>query len=433
MVRIAAGELHRSLSDPVLDAMALLNEIAARHPSAVSFAPGWPAEDPFELADVDRYLRHYARYLEEERGFSANDVRDRLFRYGPAAGIIRELVVRHLAADEGMRVDPASVLVTVGCQEALIVVLRTLFDDPRDVLLVQSPCYFGISGAARLLDIEIVPVPESEAGLRPARVAEIAAQVRASGRRPRALYVIPDFANPSGLTLPVEAREALLDVAAAEDLLVLEDNPYGFYSRFDRRMPTLKSLDRRGQVIYLGSFSKTCAPGVRVGYLVADQEVHRSDGRRSLLAEELTKVKSMITVNTSPITQSIVAGMLVAGGFALRDANAGRVAEVADRMNVLLAEVRAKLTPIRDRATEISWTEPDGGFFVVIRLPFRVDAEALEESAARFGVLWTPMSLFYQEGGDHELRLSASHADPDQIRLGVDRLAKFIEHRLDTA
>jgi (S)-3,5-dihydroxyphenylglycine transaminase len=198
-------------------------------------------------------------------------------------------------------------------------------------------------------------------------------------------------------------------------------------------MPAIKSCDPAASVIYLGSFAKTCFPGVRIGYIVADQVVHVGGCAAGTLAEQLTKIKSMITVNTSPITQAVVGGMLVAHDFALSEANAAKVGSIRDRMNTLLAELCRHFGPLRDRFPEISWTEPDGGFFVVLRLPFTVDLAALEECAGRFCVLWTPMSLFYRGGGEHEIRLAASYATSAEIASGVARLARFVIERLGSA
>jgi (S)-3,5-dihydroxyphenylglycine transaminase len=427
---LATHELHGSLTDPALDSMSLLNEIIARFPDAVSFAPGWPQDDAFAVGDVDRYLRHYTDYLTAQRGMSADEVRRQIFQYGPSSGIICELIARFLAKMEGITVDPRAIVMTTGCQEAMVVTVRALCGQPDDVLLVQSPCYFGIVGAAKVLGVAVEPVPEGPDGLEARTVAEVSRRVRASGRRPRALYVIPDFANPSGITLSEDTRDRLRESAVAEDLLILEDSPYGLFTRFDRRLPALKSRDTTSSVIYLGSFAKSCFPGARVGYIVADQPVSTGGKPAGLLAGQLTKIKSVITVNTSALGQAVIGGMLLAHDFDLIDANAQTISSARLRMNTLLAELQRHFGPLRDRYPELSWAEPDGGFFVALRLPFAVDLAALEESAARFGVLWTPMSLFYDRGGSHELRLAASYATPAQIISGVERLAKFVTERL---
>src|SRR5256714_13893375 len=165
-------------------------------------------------------------------------------------------------------------------------------------------------GAAGLVDVPVVPVPETGAGIVRAEVARVARAVRAQGRRPRALYLVPNFANPSGVSLSTAARRDLLAVAADQDLLILEDDPYGLFPLAAEGRPSLKALDTGQRVIYLGSFAKSVFPGARVGFLVADPTVVDAAGRRTLLAEELSAVKSMLTVNTSPIAQAVIGGFL---------------------------------------------------------------------------------------------------------------------------
>ncbi|MFV0133045.1 PLP-dependent aminotransferase family protein [Streptomyces sp. HMX87] len=424
------GELHASLTDPVLDAMNFLNEVVARFPEAVSFAPGRPSEGTFEPEDLARHLRFYADHLERERGWSRDQVRTLLFQYGRTNGVIHDLIARTLANDEGICVSPESVVVTTGCQEAMLLTLRALFARPEDTLLVSSPCYVGVTGAARLLDIAVRPVAEGAEGPEPEAVLAAVRETRARGRRPRALYVVPDFANPSGASMTVAARERLLEIAVQEDLLILEDDPYGFFVRAGSARPTLKALDHGRRVLHLGSFAKTALPGARVGYVVADQEVVGPAGERTLLADQLSKIKSMTTVNTSAISQAVIGGLLVESGCRLREANADAIDFYRTNLNTLLAELERHFPPGRRQELGVGWNQPDGGFFLVVHVPFVADDKALEHSARAFGVLWTPMSDFYLDGGgDHQLRLCCSALSPERIAEGVDRLAAFITER----
>ncbi|MGW4741972.1 aminotransferase-like domain-containing protein [Nocardia xishanensis] len=421
--RLPLNELHRSLADPALSAMTFLNEAVERFPGAVSFAPGRPAEGEFRTADITRYLSAYVSYRAEVEGASEARITAELFQYGRTNGQIHGLIARTVANDEDIVIDPEAVVVTVGAQEGMLLVLRALFADAADVLLVASPCYVGITGVARLLGIEMVPVPEGPNGLEPAVLRQVSAQVRASGKRPRALYLVPDFANPTGSSVPGATRRQLLDVAAAADLLVIEDNPYGLFRRVGESPLTLKALDADRRVIYIGSFAKTCMPGARVGYVLADQPVTDALGRRTLLAGELSKIKSMVTVNTSAVSQAVIGGMLVDSGFRLREANTDAVKLYAQNLQLLLDELSDRFA---DRAG-ISWNRPDGGFFVVVTVPFLADDAALERSARDFGVLWTPMSYFHIDGGGRrQLRLSCSALTPEDIRAGVVRLVAFV-------
>jgi (S)-3,5-dihydroxyphenylglycine transaminase len=428
---LALTDLHASLSDPLLDTMNFLNEIANRYPEAISFAPGRPYDEPFDAEVVAGYLRAYERYLEHDRGLTHEQAGGQLFQYGRTKGHIHELVATTLANDEGVEVPPESVVVTVGAQEGMLLLLRALVRDDRDVVLAASPCYLGITGAARVLDVPVAPVPEIATGIDPAAVRQQARQLRAAGRRPRLLYVIPDFANPSGIRMPLPAREQLLQVAAEEDLLILEDNPYGLFTRDDTELPVLKRLDRDGRVIYLGTFAKTCFPGARVGYVVADQPVVAPDGGTSLLADELAKLKSMTTVNTSPLAQAVIGGMLLAHGCRLRVSNQERIGHYRARLDRLTGALQRHFPADERTRLGIDWNLPDGGFFLVMSVPFTADEQALSRSAQQHGVLWTPMSYFYLDGGgQRQLRLSASYLPVDEIDEGVRRLREFVTAQL---
>jgi (S)-3,5-dihydroxyphenylglycine transaminase len=219
-----------------------------------------------------------------------------------------------------------------------------------------------------------------------------------------------------------------LEIAAEQDLLVIEDNPYGFFARDDVIRPTLKSLDTDRTVIYLGSFAKTCFPGARLGYVLADQEVAGPSGERSLLADQLAKIKSMTTVNTPSLSQAVIGGMLVRNGCRLREANQDTIRFYRTNMDLLLAELDRHFPASRRAELGVRWNSPGGGFFVVVTVPFPADESALATAAGEYGVLWTPMSPFYLDGhgGRHQLRLSCSYVEPDVLVEGVARLAAFI-------
>src|SRR4051794_10811392 len=388
MVELARETLHLSVTDPVSASMNFLNEVASRFPEAISLAAGRPYEEFHSVADVDKHLQVYLTHL-RERGVDGAGSRTLLTQYGRTNGHIGGLIARMLDVDEGIRVPADAVMVTTGCQEAMVIALRGLCAGPRDVILAAEPCYVGITGAARILGIEVVPVPEEADGLRPEAVAEVAAATRATGRNPRALYLVPNFANPSGVSLPTPVRRRLLEVAAEADLLILEDDPYGLFGLDDQPRPTLKALDTDQRVIYLGSFAKSYFPGVRVGFLVADQHVVDASGRRTLLADELSTVKSMLTVNTSAVSQAVVGGMLVDSGFSLRAANQTKIAFYRRNLRTLLAALDRHFA-----GTAVRWNSPSGGFFVVVDVPVDASVALLEHSARAHGVLWTPMRFF---------------------------------------
>ncbi|MFD3588194.1 PLP-dependent aminotransferase family protein [Streptomyces sp. NPDC058683] len=407
--------------------MNFLNEITSRYPQAISFAPGRPYDGFFDTSQIFQHIQRYLDHL-ADNGNSPEEIRDAMFQYGPTAGRIRALIAESLRRDEGIDVAPESIVVTVGCQEAMLLAVRALIADRDDVLLVASPCYVGITGVARLLDVELVPVEEQEDGLRCADLEQAILAQHARGRRPRAFYVVPDHSNPSGTTMPLRTRHELLELADRHDILVLEDSPYRLVGG-GQRLPTLKALDRRRRVVHLGSFSKSLFPGARLGFAVADQPVTDTADRIGLLADELAKIKSMVTVNTSPLSQAAVAGMLLAGGGQAAGLNNETSAFYQEAMRSTLRHLERRFPPAVREALHVRWNEPSGGFFLTVRVPFRADNEALARSAQDFGVIWTPMSYFYpQGGGDFSIRLSTSYLTQKDIGEGVERLGDYIEH-----
>ncbi len=425
-------DLHACVRDPVMDTMNFLNEITVRYPAAISFAPGRPYDGFFDTEQIFTYIRCYLEHL-AANGNSAAQIRDAMFQYGPTAGRIRQLIAASLRQDENIDVPPESIVVTVGCQEAMVLALRAIVSGREDVVLVSSPCYVGITGAARLLDIALTAVEEREDGFRCADLEDAVRAELARGRRPRAFYVVPDHSNPSGTTMSLGARHQLLELAGRHHLLLLEDSPYRLVSP-GPHLPTLKSLDRQGAVLLLGSFSKTVFPGARVGFAVADQVVADHAGRTGLLADELAKIKSMVTVNTSPLSQAAVAGMLLASGGRIAECNAKTAAYYGNAMRSTINQLDQRFPADRRTALGVRWNEPNGGFFLTVRVPFRADNAALARSAEEFGVIWTPMYYFYPDGGgDYSIRLSISYLTQEDIEEGIARLTRFIEAEVHAA
>ncbi|MGP4085007.1 aminotransferase-like domain-containing protein [Streptomyces sp. KR55] len=395
-------------------------------------AAGRPYEGFFDINDVHEYLRIYESHVRSLSGGDEKQVHRTLLQYGRTKGIIHDLIGRNLSTDEGIHVDPESIVVTVGCQEALFLTLRTLRRDDRDALIAPMPCYVGATGAAALADMRVLPVAEHTAGIDLEDLERVVKEAKADGLRPRACYVVADFANPSGASLDIDTREALIRLAEKHDFLVLEDNPYGLFRALDSEStPTLKALDGdRRRVVYLGSYAKTGLPGARIGFAVADQRTASADGRTGLLADQLAKVKSMLTVNTSPIAQAVIGGKLLAHRHSLRSANARETELYQGNLRHALNELARHFPD--DSRPEVTWNTPAGGFFVVLTVPFAVDDELLMHSARRHQVLWTPLHHFYGDGRPRrQLRLSLSYLSPDEITVGINRLADFIREQCD--
>lgn len=416
-----AVELTSSLAAPSLAVMDFLNEAVNRYPKAISFGPGRPSERLFDipaaLDGVDRWVAHSTVAL----GRPASEVWASLGQYGQTAGLIQDLVAQHLAIDAGIDVAPEAILITSGCQEAMVIVLLGLFEPATDTLLVSDPTYIGITGFARLVGIPVYPVPSSEDGLDPKDVEAAIRAVRQAGRRPRAIYDIPDFNNPLGTSMPLSSRSELLAIAHRHSVLVLEDNPYGTFAYEGFPAPTLKSLDSRGVVIYLGSFAKTLFPGLRIGYLVADQ---KASGTHETVATALAKVKSFTTINTPPLMQAIAGAALLAHHGSLAPTVAAKLPFYRanrDRMLQRLAENLGDMKPA------VIWNRPAGGFFLRLRLPFDFGKEELHLCAREYGVIVCPMAFFgIAVGREQEVRLSFSCVDSAEIDEGVARLSRFV-------
>lgn len=248
-----------------LAVMNFLNEVSGDFPDAISLASGRPAEAFFDLQRWLDAIPLYQREFASRRGLSHADAGRLLAQYGRTNGIVNEVIAGQLAQDEGVRGRSEHVVISAGCQEALALCMLSLCEDSNDVVIARDPTYIGMTGVADLHGIEIVPLHSKEDDKLAAELAEVAEKLRREGKRARALYLIPEFDNPTGTVLSLDARMAMLDVCAEQRIVVLEDNPYGMFRYEGERMQTMYALDRAGCVIYLFTYSKTLCPAVRVG------------------------------------------------------------------------------------------------------------------------------------------------------------------------
>ena len=430
--------LRGSMSAESLEVMNFLNEVVLRYPQAISFAPGRPAEKFFDVEGSLEKVVAFADHRAAAEGRSRAAVFADLGQYGATNGLIRELIAEHLRRDEGIEVPAEAIIVTAGCQEAMLILTMGLFDPQRDALLVSDPTYIGITGLAQILEVPVVPVATGGAGLDPEAVVSAIAEVRRSGLRPRAIYDVPDFNNPLGTSVPVASRRRLLELARAEGMLIFEDNPYGMFSYDHDPLPTLKALDGESvgsdepSVVYLGSFAKTLFPGLRLGYLVADQRVRSPCGETdSYLAEALSAIKSLTTVNTAPILQAIAGGILIEHGGSLRQLVAPKLPFYRGNRDAMLGALERAFRGRGIGPDRVRWNRPAGGFFMTVDLPFEFDDPCLEACAGEHGVIVCPMPFFaLRPGRERQIRLSFSYVTSEQIEVGVERLAGFIASRI---
>ncbi|WP_447002584.1 PLP-dependent aminotransferase family protein [Saccharothrix isguenensis] len=425
-VELPLSELHGSLDTPFTESMNLLNEVSYRYLHSISLAAGRPHEGFFDPAVLPRYLETFRGHLRTV--FKGNEywVNRTLLQYGRTKGIIHDLIAKHLEIDEKIVVDPETVVVTVGCQEALYLTVRALRRTEKDALLAVFPCYFGISGAAELADMPVLPVRDSADGVDLDDLVDVIGRAKADGIRPRALYLVPDFANPTGTTIPEGVRERLLDLAEEHGFLIIEDNPYGLLTDDPEQPRTLKAMDTRRRVVYCSSFAKSGIPGARVGYVVADQVVTGGKQGDETLSDQLARIKSMLTVNTSPIAQAVIGGKLIENDFSLRAANVRETRIYLGNLEVALAKLAELFPP--GSTPEVTWNVPKGGFFVILTIPFEATDQMLARSGQDYDVLWTPMHHFYGDGVPrNQIRISISAVNQDEIRTGLTSLARFLQ------
>jgi len=413
---------------PQTSVMNFLNEVSGSFPSAISLASGRPSDRFFNRLDPQALLNAlvvYERYTAGDDG--GRQVHSQLLQYGRTAGIISELVAQQVRSDEGVPARTDRVLITSGCQEALAICLPALCPEPSDVLLVCNPTYVGATGAAAAARVAVSALRNSELSI--AEAIEFAVlQLRRQARRARALYLIPDFDNPTGRVLDTPARRDILQVCDRHRIVVLEDNPYGLFRYEGDAIPPMAALDEAGSVIYLSTFSKTLCPSLRVGAAILPETIFGDAGACRILWDDLVQRKSFLTLNTSQITQAIVAGLLIEQGVSLR----GWIRPALDwyraNRDIMLCQLDSVFSPLSD---QVRWNRPSGGFFLTLDLPFRFEAESVDECARRDNVIVMPMSFFALDNSqDYRIRLAFSAVTPEQIRSSVTGLGCYVAWRL---
>ncbi|PPF44850.1 GntR family transcriptional regulator [Pseudoclavibacter sp. AY1F1] len=393
--------------DEIYGSIDFLNTIAHRYPASLSLAAGAPTLD----------------HVSGETFMDALNERKRdrsMFSYHASRGLINDVLARHLSAVLSATVDPGDVVVTVGAQEAMLLIMRALDIRERGSLGIVAPAFPGVRGAAAFLDLPTVDIDERSDGFNPEDLEAAILRAKTEEKPIRAVYLATDNSNPSGSVLDLQSRIKLLKLAQMYELILIEDTTYAFTS--DVPLPSLAELDTNGCVVQIGTFSKLVSPSLRVGYLLTEV-VH--DG--ASLAKRVALLKNMTTVNTPALSQIIVARMLEKDYPLLSRASRGLGRAYRKRLSALLAYLDEMLGDLR--AFGVTWSSPSAGFFVVVETPWRMGEEQLELSAAEFKVLWTPMRFFYKgAAGDTSLRLSCSAIREDDMRIAVHRLGCFLTH-----
>jgi len=373
-------------------------------PEMISFAGGLPGPEVFPLAEIEAA----AQLVLQGQGRAA-------VQYSTTEGHLplREMLVRHMDR-YGIKVSPDNVLVTTGAQQALDLIGK-LFINPGDHVLTEAPTFLGALQAFTAYQAEYLTVPIDDDGMR---VDLLEDALRAG---PKFLYVLPNFQNPAGVTLGLERRRRLVELASHYGVPIVEDDPYGQLRYEGEHLPPIVKLDAefhgcangersfRGDVLYLGTLSKTLAPGFRLGWVVAPEDVIR----------RLVMMKQGADLHTSTFTQ-MVAYETARGGFLDRHVRTIR-SVYRERRDAMLRAMDAQFPK------QVRWTRPQGGLFLWVTLPQGMDSSKLLAEALREKVAFVPGTSFFPKGGGAEtLRLNFSYSRPPVIEEGIRRLAAVI-------
>ena len=379
-----------------------------QRPEVISFAGGLPAPDVFP---IERLREACCRVLEQ-------DARSAL-QYGTTEGYepLREMIARHTSR-YGIKAKTENVLITAGSQQALDLIGKLLIN-PGDRILVEAPTYLGALQAFNVYGAEYVSVPSDDDGLR----TDLLEKPLRSG--PKFMYVLPNFQNPGGTTLAESRRHELVRLADQFGIPVIEDDPYGQLRFEGAHLPPLVVLDRKnlrrddgystGNVIYLSTFSKTLAPGLRLAWIIAPPEV----------IVKLVQLKQGADLHTSTFVQ-MVAYEVARDNFL--DEHVKVIRRVyGQRRDVMLTALKEFFPP------EVTWTHPKGGLFLWVTLPPGMDSQRLFETALNENVAFVPGDSFYATGdeGRRHMRLNFSNAQPEQIREGIRRLSLAVKRQLE--
>jgi 2-aminoadipate transaminase len=379
-------------------------------PDIISFAGGLPAAEMFPLQEIQAAV---TRVLSEHGAAS--------LQYGATEGYmpLRELFVRHMAR-YGINVTPSNVLVTSGSQQALDLIGKLLVN-PGDRILTECPTYLGALQAFAAYQADYLTVPIDDDGLDVERLEE---ELRSG---PKFLYILPNFQNPGGVTLSLPRRRRIVELANHYGIPIVEDDPYGQLRYEGDHLPPLVKIDAEfhgcangehtftGDVLYLSTLSKTLAPGLRVGWIVAPEAV----------IHKLVQIKQGADLHTSTFCQ-FVAYEVARSGFL--DRHVRRIRAVyGERRNAMLASLARHFPP------DVRWTRPQGGLFLWVTLPRGFDSSALLTEALKEKVAFVPGAPFFPlGGGERTMRLNFSYAAPDVIEEGIGRLGAVIRRQLGT-
>jgi len=378
-----------------------------RLPETISFGGGLPDPAIFPYDAV----REASIHAIEERGNLA-------LQYCPTEGepFLKE-ELKAFMARQGEAVSTENMLVVSSSQQGLDL-LSKVFIDPGDPVIVERPTYIGTIQAFRAFDADFQGVDMDNDGIMLERLEKLVIGLVDAGRKPKFIYLIPDFQNPSGITLSRERRKRLLEIAREYDLFVVEDSPYSELRFRGEKIPSLYSLDTDGRVLLMKTFSKIFCPGFRIGWVVGP----------SAVIEKMTVAKQMTDLCTSAYVSILAA-------YLLSDGHIDRQIEISKMLYMRKCEVMLKaLERFMPRVDGVSWSRPDGGMFLWLRLPDYMDTAEMIHDAVELNVAFVVGCGFFHDGsGKNTMRLNYSYPTEERIIEGVGRIARLVKKRLRLA
>jgi 2-aminoadipate transaminase len=368
----------------------------------ISFAGGLPNPEAFPVDKIKEICNH----LLDEKG--AN-----ILQYGTTEGVteLRKAIAERMNK-KGMDINYHNVLITAGSQQALDLIGKT-FLDPDDTVLVGAPTYMGGTNAFKSYGAVMESVTVDEHGMDPEKLEEKIRLLQMHGRSAELLYLVPAFQNPSGVTIPLDRRRRLLEIATEYDMLVIEDAPYSELRYSGETIKPMKSMDEDGRVIYLGTFSKVLAPGFRVAWCIADRDV----------LNKLIIVKQAADLCTNTFGQHIAAEYLTRG----------YIDEHLEKIKALYKRKRDHMLAAMDRhfPAEAKWTRPEGGMFIWVTLPECIDTKEMFTRALEHNVAYVHgASFFADHSGRNTMRLNFTYASDQEIDEGIKRLGDTIKQEI---
>ncbi len=383
-------------------AMRDLMAVTAR-PEVISLAGGLPDTSTFPAQTFAAQMTRIAQESAAEA-----------LQYGPTEGFAETVdCILEVMGAEGMLPDPEDVIVTTGGQQAIDLICKALVD-PGDAVICEAPTYPGAIPVFCSYQADTIQIECDSEGMRIEELEATLERLDAEGRRPKLIYAVPSFQNPSGVTMSLPRRRRLVELARARELLVVEDNPYGLLRFEGEPLPPLYQLDGGDFVVYVGTFSKILSPGIRLGWAVTPPP----------LMEKVVLGKQASDLCTSTLTQYFVREYFAEGRW--REYVESVSAIYSERRDAMLAALREHFPP------QASWTEPEGGLFVWATLPPFIDTGDLLAKALREDVAFVPGGAAYVDGrGRNSMRLNFSAGDAEEIREGIRRIGRTVAEQVE--